>query len=53
MSASFVRRCEQIIEEERIQFRWRRGDILILHNLACRPGGYSSRHASDLRIGIV
>ncbi|TVU09197.1 hypothetical protein EJB05_42645, partial [Eragrostis curvula] len=32
--ASFVRRCEEIIEEESIQFRWRRGDILILDNLA-------------------
>jgi alpha-ketoglutarate-dependent taurine dioxygenase len=29
-----VRRCEEIIEEESIQFRWRRGDILILDNLA-------------------
>ncbi|KAL6846344.1 hypothetical protein ACP4OV_023792 [Aristida adscensionis] len=32
--ASFVRRCEEIIEEESIQFRWRKGDILILDNLA-------------------
>ncbi|KAL6655739.1 hypothetical protein ACP70R_006565 [Stipagrostis hirtigluma subsp. patula] len=32
--ASFVRRCEEIIEQESIQFRWRRGDILILDNLA-------------------
>ncbi|GJN34174.1 hypothetical protein PR202_gb22818 [Eleusine coracana subsp. coracana] len=31
---SFVQRCEEIIEEESIQFRWRRGDILILDNLA-------------------
>ncbi|XP_062199572.1 clavaminate synthase-like protein At3g21360 [Phragmites australis] len=32
--AVFVRRCEEIIEEESVQFRWRRGDILILDNLA-------------------
>jgi hypothetical protein len=32
--ASFVQRIGEIIEEESIQFRWRRGDILILDNLA-------------------
>ncbi|KAF8711620.1 hypothetical protein HU200_029074 [Digitaria exilis] len=30
----FVQRIGEIIEEESIQFRWRRGDILILDNLA-------------------
>ena len=32
--ADFVRRCGEIIEEESIQFRWEKGDILILDNLA-------------------
>ncbi|CAN6162281.1 unnamed protein product [Urochloa humidicola] len=32
--ANFVQRIGEIIEEESIQFRWRRGDILILDNLA-------------------
>ena len=32
--ASFMQRIGEIIEEESIQFRWRRGDILILDNLA-------------------
>ncbi|VAI17486.1 unnamed protein product [Triticum turgidum subsp. durum] len=36
--ASFVQRCEEIIEEESIQFRWRKGDILILDNLATLHG---------------
>ena len=36
--ASFVRRCKEIIEEESIQFRWRKGDILILDNLATLHG---------------
>ncbi|KQJ89872.1 hypothetical protein BRADI_4g28240v3 [Brachypodium distachyon] len=36
--ASFVRRCEETIEEESIQFRWRKGDILILDNLATLHG---------------
>ncbi|KAJ1289310.1 hypothetical protein BS78_02G154400 [Paspalum vaginatum] len=32
--AGFVHRVGEIIEEESVQFRWRRGDILILDNLA-------------------
>ncbi|PUZ70372.1 hypothetical protein GQ55_2G224600 [Panicum hallii var. hallii] len=32
--ANFVQRIGEIIEEESVQFRWRRGDILILDNLA-------------------
>jgi len=36
--ADFVRRCGEIIEEESIQFRWEKGDILILDNLATLHG---------------
>ncbi|XP_044948580.1 clavaminate synthase-like protein At3g21360 [Hordeum vulgare subsp. vulgare] len=36
--ASFVQRCEEIIEEESVQFRWRKGDILVLDNLATLHG---------------
>ncbi|KAF0899433.1 hypothetical protein E2562_019545 [Oryza meyeriana var. granulata] len=36
--ASFVRRCGEIIEEESIQFRWEKGDVLILDNLATLHG---------------
>ncbi|RLM85033.1 clavaminate synthase-like protein [Panicum miliaceum] len=32
--ANFVQRIGEIIEEESVQFRWRRADILILDNLA-------------------
>ncbi|CAL5074783.1 unnamed protein product [Urochloa decumbens] len=31
---NFVQRIGEILEEESIQFRWRRGDILILDNIA-------------------
>uniref|UniRef100_A0A0D9X7F5 TauD/TfdA-like domain-containing protein n=1 Tax=Leersia perrieri TaxID=77586 RepID=A0A0D9X7F5_9ORYZ len=36
--AAFVRRCGEIIEEESIQFRWEKGDVLILDNLATLHG---------------
>ncbi|CAM0912934.1 unnamed protein product [Alopecurus aequalis] len=36
--ADFVRRCGEIIEEESIQFRWEKGDVLILDNLATLHG---------------
>uniref|UniRef100_J3MSP5 TauD/TfdA-like domain-containing protein n=1 Tax=Oryza brachyantha TaxID=4533 RepID=J3MSP5_ORYBR len=36
--AGFVRRCRDIIEEESIQFRWEKGDVLILDNLATLHG---------------
>ncbi|KDP29349.1 hypothetical protein JCGZ_18270 [Jatropha curcas] len=34
----FVKRCEQIIEEESIQFKWEAGDVLFLDNLALLHG---------------
>ncbi|XP_073057638.1 clavaminate synthase-like protein At3g21360 [Primulina eburnea] len=38
----FVKRCEEIIEEESIQFKWKKGDVLFLDNYALlhgrRPG---------------
>ncbi|PSR91213.1 Clavaminate synthase-like protein [Actinidia chinensis var. chinensis] len=33
-----VRRCEEIIEEESIQFKWEKGDVLFLDNLALLHG---------------
>ncbi|KAJ4835174.1 hypothetical protein Tsubulata_033844 [Turnera subulata] len=33
-----VKRCEQIIEEESIQFKWEKGDVLFLDNLATLHG---------------
>ncbi|EEF38002.1 clavaminate synthase-like protein At3g21360 [Ricinus communis] len=33
-----VKRCEQIIEEESIQFKWETGDVLFLDNLALLHG---------------
>lgn len=34
----FVRRCSEIIEEESLQFRWEKGDVLFLDNLALLHG---------------
>ncbi|KAG1346927.1 clavaminate synthase-like protein [Cocos nucifera] len=36
--ADVVKRCEEIIEEESIQFKWEKGDILFLDNLALLHG---------------
>lgn len=36
--AELVNRCEQIIEEESIQFKWEKGDVLFLDNLALLHG---------------
>ncbi|XXG83962.1 hypothetical protein AAC387_Pa10g1594 [Persea americana] len=36
--ASVVKRCGEIIEEESIQFKWEKGDILFLDNLALLHG---------------
>ncbi|KAK6116377.1 hypothetical protein DH2020_049839 [Rehmannia glutinosa] len=33
-----VKRCEEIIEEESIQFKWQKGDVLFLDNLALLHG---------------
>lgn len=33
-----VNRCEEIIEEESIQFKWEKGDVLFLDNLALLHG---------------
>ncbi|XP_059659182.1 clavaminate synthase-like protein At3g21360 [Cornus florida] len=33
-----VKRCEEIIEEESIQFKWEKGDVLFLDNLAVLHG---------------
>lgn len=33
-----VKRCEEIIEEESIQFKWQKGDVLFLDNLATLHG---------------
>ncbi|CAL5399555.1 unnamed protein product [Camellia sinensis] len=33
-----VKRCEEIIEEESIQFKWEKGDVLFLDNLATLHG---------------
>lgn len=33
-----VKRCEEIIEEESIQFKWEKGDVLFLDNLALLHG---------------
>ncbi|KAF9674149.1 hypothetical protein SADUNF_Sadunf10G0097600 [Salix dunnii] len=35
---TFVKRCEQIIEEESIQFKWEKGDVLFLDNMALLHG---------------
>ncbi|CBI27080.3 hypothetical protein VitviT2T_000224 [Vitis vinifera] len=36
--ANVVKRCEEIIEEESIQFKWEKGDVLVLDNLALLHG---------------
>ena len=36
--AEVVKRCGEIIEEESIQFKWEKGDILVLDNLAVLHG---------------
>lgn len=36
--AHVVKRCEQIIEEESIQFKWEKGDVLFLDNYATLHG---------------
>lgn len=33
-----VKRCEEIIEEESIQFKWEKGDVLFLDNYATLHG---------------
>ncbi|KAI5573988.1 hypothetical protein BDE02_10G117100 [Populus trichocarpa] len=35
---NFVKRCGQIIEEESIQFKWEKGDVLFLDNMALLHG---------------
>ncbi|KDP29350.1 hypothetical protein JCGZ_18271 [Jatropha curcas] len=35
---NFVKRCEEIIEDESIQFNWEKGDVLFLDNLALLHG---------------
>ncbi|KAH6797907.1 hypothetical protein C2S52_022461 [Perilla frutescens var. hirtella] len=36
--ADVVKRCEEIIEEESIQFKWQKGDVLFLDNYATLHG---------------
>ncbi|KAL3510870.1 hypothetical protein ACH5RR_030271 [Cinchona calisaya] len=38
LSQDFVKRCAEIIEEESIQFKWEKGDILFLDNMATLHG---------------
>ena len=38
IQANVVKRCEEIIEEESIQFKWEKGDVLVLDNLALLHG---------------
>ncbi|XP_034912687.1 clavaminate synthase-like protein At3g21360 [Populus alba] len=35
---NFVKRCGQIIEEESIQFKWEKGDVLFFDNMALLHG---------------
>lgn len=37
-----VKRCEEIIEEESIQFKWEKGDVLFFDNMALLHGRRSS-----------
>jgi hypothetical protein len=36
--AKVVKRCEEIIEEESIQFNWEKGDVLFFDNMALLHG---------------
>lgn len=38
ISKELVKRCGEIIEEESIQFKWQKGDVLFLDNLALLHG---------------
>lgn len=35
---NIVKRCEEIIEDESIQFKWEKGDVLVLDNYATLHG---------------
>ncbi|XAR65375.1 hypothetical protein NMG60_11009475 [Bertholletia excelsa] len=38
ISEKVVKRCEEMIEEESIQFKWEKGDVLVLDNMALLHG---------------
>ena len=38
IAENVVKRCQEIIEEESIQFRWEKGDVLFLDNYALLHG---------------
>ncbi|KAG5236977.1 hypothetical protein OIU76_011770 [Salix suchowensis] len=48
----FVKRCEQIIEEESIQFKWEKGDVLFLDNMAVLHGRRTSLPPRKVLVAI-
>ncbi|KAJ6312476.1 hypothetical protein OIU77_014077 [Salix suchowensis] len=49
---TFVKRCEQIIEEESIQFKWEKGDVLFLDNMAVLHGRRTSLPPRKVLVAI-
>lgn len=48
-----VKRCEEIIEEESIQFKWEKGDVLFFDNMALLHGRRPSLPPRRILVAIT